>query len=211
MDRMVEVNVIRRLMDFHPRNRIAGFIAVAHRSQQRAVHLDLVVAIHARLRSRHVGVAGLFDVRVALPTIETELARVKRMTERHRLHWRVTDIGVTRRRVIGDPRSHKSSDQQQIHQNLKRKLVDRFGKEIRHVRKLAGLNRVTRAGDGASIVAHRKRNHRRRRRDGCHCGLREQPWSRAGHGDKSQQLGEEVFPRMVSAHKGSFKKSGISG
>lgn len=51
---VVEVGVIRRLVNPNPRHRITAGIAFTNRSQQRTVGLDLVVAIHAGLRSRDV-------------------------------------------------------------------------------------------------------------------------------------------------------------
>ena len=51
---VIEVGVIRSLMNPNPRHRITAGVALTNRSQQRTVGLDLIVAIHAGLRSRDI-------------------------------------------------------------------------------------------------------------------------------------------------------------
>lgn len=71
VSRVVKIRIIGRLVDPNPRHRLAACIAVSNRSEQGAVGLDLVMAVHARLRSRNIGVARLVDVAVAKAAINS--------------------------------------------------------------------------------------------------------------------------------------------
>src|SRR5512145_2518409 len=59
MDRMVEVNVIRNLMDLHPLNRLARGRTLANGREPRVFLEHLIVAIHAHLARRNIGIPTL--------------------------------------------------------------------------------------------------------------------------------------------------------
>lgn len=51
MDRMIKVSVVWCLVNPNPRNRLSGRCTLAYRGEEWARRLDLVMTIHARLRS----------------------------------------------------------------------------------------------------------------------------------------------------------------
>lgn len=108
VSRVIKIRIIGRLVDPDPWHRLAARVAVSNRSEQGAVGLDLVVAVHARLRSRNIGVARLVDVTVAKAAIYPELGYVLLVAEGHRLHRSIPDPGILRRHVISDTRRRNS-------------------------------------------------------------------------------------------------------
>lgn len=54
MHRVVKINVIRRVVNSHPRQRLAGFPSGFERGEFRIVLLDLRMAVHASLRCGNV-------------------------------------------------------------------------------------------------------------------------------------------------------------
>ncbi len=76
MNRMVEIGMLRRLVDLHPFQWLAALPGVPHQLEFRAVRLDLRMAVHADLSGRNVGVGCCLHVGMAVPTIHSELAGV---------------------------------------------------------------------------------------------------------------------------------------
>ena len=116
VNRMVEVDVIRRLVNPYPGNRVAGFPGFADGSQFRAQRLDLGVAVHAGLRSGNVGVRGFLHPGVAVAAIHSQLVDVQRVIEGHGLGWLIANPGIFGRKVIGHAgdhagRYHRNADQ----------------------------------------------------------------------------------------------------
>jgi hypothetical protein len=90
-------------MHAHPRDRLAGLVAVAHQLEPRAVGLDQRVAVHARLRRRDRGVGGLLDRVVAVAAVHAHVTGVQLVAERDRLLRAVADVRELRREVVPDP------------------------------------------------------------------------------------------------------------
>lgn len=109
VNRMVEVDVIRRLVNPYPGNRVAGFPGFADGSQFWAQRLDLGVAVHAGLRSRNVGVRRFLHSCVAVTAIHPELVDMEGVIEGHRLGWLVADPGIFGCKVIGHAGNHAGS------------------------------------------------------------------------------------------------------
>jgi hypothetical protein len=129
---VIEINVVRNLVDLDPFHRIARLVAGAHRREQRAVGLDLVVAVHARLRGRHGGRRALVHADMAVTAIDAELAVMQRMAERHRLDGRVANARVFRRGVIGGGRGDDANQHQDENDDLERQFVGRLREDMRH-------------------------------------------------------------------------------
>ena len=110
VDCVIKVSVIGHLMNLHPRHRFPSFITLTHDGQQWAVHLDLVVTVHAGLRGRDRRSRPLIHSYVAIAAIQTELPRVNRMAKRHWLHRCIPYSGVTWRHVIRDCRGSDTTE-----------------------------------------------------------------------------------------------------
>ena len=98
--RVIVINVIDRAIEPHPFDRLAALPAILHRLKLWIVLCHLRVAVHARLRVRHIGLRGDFYEAVTVATIHTELCHVNIVRKRHRLGRLVTDFGIFRRGVI---------------------------------------------------------------------------------------------------------------
>ena len=85
MDAVVEIGVIRDVVDAVPHQRRLVGEALAHRRQHRCVGPDLRMAAHAGIAARHAGIGGGLDRLVAVAAIEAEPADMMLMAERHRL------------------------------------------------------------------------------------------------------------------------------
>jgi len=70
VDGVVEINVVRKFVHSLPVDRITRRVAGADRREQRAVRLDVRVAVHAGLRRRQIGPAGLLDIAMAVAAID---------------------------------------------------------------------------------------------------------------------------------------------
>ena len=100
--RVVEVDVVGKVVDAHPRHRQSGRVALAQHDQPGRARADVRVAVHARLGRGDRGVRRVFDVGVAVAAVDAELPRVQRVRVRHRLRRRVPDIGRRRRAAVPD-------------------------------------------------------------------------------------------------------------
>jgi hypothetical protein len=107
MDGMIEVNVIGRLMDPLPSNRVTTRPAHSHRFKLPAVCFDRLVAIHARLRRRDLRDGRLLDTGVAVEAREPQAARVLLVGERDWLDRREADARVLGRPVVVQTRQAK--------------------------------------------------------------------------------------------------------
>ena len=123
VNRMVEVDVIRRLVHLDPRHGGATFEARAHHGQQRTLGLHQFMAVHARLRSRKIGKARLVDIAVAIAAVEPELAGVQAVIVRHRLDRRIADPQVLRGTVISDGCRDRSTQDEEIENKLERERI----------------------------------------------------------------------------------------
>jgi len=82
---VIEVNVVRQIVDPRPLDRRARLPTRANGLQHRGVFPDLRMTGHAGLDGRHTSDGGLLYAGVAITTINPEPGDVMLMTERHRL------------------------------------------------------------------------------------------------------------------------------
>lgn len=85
MDRVIEIHVIRKIVDARPVNRDAAFIAFAHRLEVIRRRKKLRVAVHAGFYRRHAGAGGAFDGSVAVAAVDPIVADVMFVAELHGL------------------------------------------------------------------------------------------------------------------------------
>lgn len=102
MHGVVEINIVRRLVNPHPGNRFPALETCADRRKQGAVRFYGAVATHAHVGGRDVRVFRNLHVCVAVAAVDPKLSRMQAVFERHRLIGRVTDTRVFRGRIIGD-------------------------------------------------------------------------------------------------------------
>jgi hypothetical protein len=99
------------------------------------------MAVHARLRSRDIGMARLLNIAVAVTAIHAELTGMQRMAKRHGLDRRVADSGVLGRGVVVDASGHDADEHAQKDHDLKREAVGRLRKQEGHgPKKVKGEN-----------------------------------------------------------------------
>ena len=99
---VVEVGVVGQLVHAHPAHRAPGRGALADRGERLARARDRAVAVHARLRRRHVRDRRGLDRRVAVAAVELELARVQAVAVGHGLDRAVADLEEAGREVVPD-------------------------------------------------------------------------------------------------------------
>ena len=97
MDAVIEENELGHLVDQVPLDRRIRFIALANRLQHRTVGPNLGMARHTGFSRRQSGIAGFFNRRMAVPTVDSQLPCVVLMAKRHRLIQRHVLLGVGRR------------------------------------------------------------------------------------------------------------------
>ena len=132
VDGVIKIGVVRRFVDPDPRNGLAGGGTLPDRREERTRRLDLVMAVHARLRRGHIRMGGLIHIRVAVTTIEADLLHVFRVTERDWLERSVADARVLRRHVISHSCGRDAYEHPEVNDDLERKLVRRLWKKFRH-------------------------------------------------------------------------------
>ncbi len=123
VDGVIEINVVRHVMDLHPRNRRIVCGAVADDLQPRIVFQHDIVAVHARRSAGKIGEPRFFHAVVAIPAIHAELARMNPMRKRHRLdglitHTRVFGREVNRHACRDASAGERRSDEQQQRQTV---------------------------------------------------------------------------------------------
>ena len=89
---VVEVGVVRKVVDLHPLDGFARLVALADGRELGARRPDLAVTVHARLRRRDGRVRAVLDGVVAVAAIDAELTGVQRVAVRDRLFGHVADI-----------------------------------------------------------------------------------------------------------------------
>ena len=115
---VIEISVVWGLVNPNPWHRFTGSVALADRSEQRAGGLNDAMAVHARLRGRHIRMSGLVDVAMAITAIHPQLGNVFSVAKRHGLDRRVADPGILGRHVIGDARGRDPGENHQINDDL---------------------------------------------------------------------------------------------
>src|SRR4030095_4227566 len=91
---VIEVNELGQVVNAVPLQRLAGFEAVAHRFERRAVGPDLRMAVHARLSRRNPCESRAFDRSVAVAAVDADGADMVIVAERH---WLLNDDVAPRR------------------------------------------------------------------------------------------------------------------
>jgi len=134
VNRMVEVDVVWRLVNPNPGNGVAGFPRFADGSQFWAQRFDLGVTIHARLGSRNVGVGGFFHPGVTVTAIHSELVDVQGVIEGHRLSGLIANPRVFGGKVVCHARDHTGGHHGDTDQNLDREPVGPAWENIGHER-----------------------------------------------------------------------------
>lgn len=131
--RVIVINVIDRAIEPHPFDRLAALPAILHRLKLWIVLCHLRVAVHARLRVRHIGLRGDFYEAVTVATIHTELCHVNIVRKRHRLGWLVTDFGIFRRGIIPRGSGQAADSHNRADDHLDRYPIRPARKEIGHI------------------------------------------------------------------------------
>ena len=85
MNAVVEINKIRKPVDFHPPDRFVVTIAFTNRLQVTGVVKKHGMAIHASLRGRNPGKSGGFHARMAIAAVNSVVSDVVFVAELHGL------------------------------------------------------------------------------------------------------------------------------
>ncbi len=100
MGAVVEVHVVRQVVDLDPLDRYVVRCALSNGKQLVALRMHESVAVHARRGRRNSRVARLVYRVVTIPTVDTHLARMQRMAVRNGLFWLVADISRLGRKAV---------------------------------------------------------------------------------------------------------------
>lgn len=115
VNRMIEVGVVRKLVQLHPRHGLAGLLRLDDFLKLRASGLDVTfacaVTIDAGLIGGNVGMPRDFNETVTITTVESKLTRMNFVRKGDWLRWLVADASVLRRKVVGDPHRYARSDE----------------------------------------------------------------------------------------------------
>src|SRR6478735_4065462 len=101
---VIEVSVVREVVDLDPLDGFARLVALANRRELGAGRPDFAVTIHARLSRGDGRVRTVFDRVVTVPAVNTELSGVQRVAVRDRLLRHVADVGRFRGSAVPDER-----------------------------------------------------------------------------------------------------------
>ena len=96
MNAVIKVDVVRKLIDPRPFQRLAAAVALPHRLQQCRIRPNLRMAVHAGLGGRNSGETRRLHRGMAVTAVNAKSGHVVLMTERNRLrlaHSRIGDIG----------------------------------------------------------------------------------------------------------------------
>lgn len=130
VNRMVEIDIVRRFMDLNPWNRFPRLSAVPHQCQLRIVFQNLIMAIHAGRCAGNIGIPGFLHAVMAITAVKAELARVNTMRKRHRLDRLITNARVFRGEIIGKARGDAAANQQGANKNFRGKPIRPLGKNV---------------------------------------------------------------------------------
>lgn len=130
---VVEIGVVRNLVDTDPVDGLTGLPTLTHWGELWAVGFDLGVAGHTGLRGRHIRVRGDLNEAMTIPAIHPELLHVDDVREWHGLGGLVADAGVLRGEIIGQPAGDHRHYRAYTDHQLQGKPVRPFWKKIRHV------------------------------------------------------------------------------
>lgn len=129
---VVEVGVIRHLVDLHPLHGLACFHALLDGSQVRRIGLDVLVTVPTSGTRGHVGMTALLHETVAVTAIHTELPGVNFMRERHGLIRLISHPSILLGEIIRYPQRDASPNGKEGDKELQRKGISPAWKEISH-------------------------------------------------------------------------------
>jgi len=92
MNTMIEIDKAGEVMNSGPLDRLTGSKTVPDRRQHGAVGPDLGMTVHAGFRRRDAGERTFLDGRMAVAAIDTVIANMMFVTERHGLAARHADL-----------------------------------------------------------------------------------------------------------------------
>ncbi len=111
VDAVVEVHVIRQLVNSDPLHRSARLPAHPDRLEELRVGLHHLGAVHAGLGRGDHRQRRALDVHVAVPAVQTQLAHVQPVGVGDGLLRRVADLREVRREVVPDQERHRDESQ----------------------------------------------------------------------------------------------------
>lgn len=130
MNGVIEIDVVRGLMNLDPRNWFAGLRAFANQSQPRVSRQNLIVAIHARRSCGNIRIPRLFDGVVAITAVQSKLFHVNAMRKRNWLNWLISHPRVLWCEVIPQASGHRCSDHDGANQNFTGQLIRPLWKNV---------------------------------------------------------------------------------
>ena len=155
VDAVVEIDVVRQVVDAGPAQRRAGGQALAHRRQHVRIGPELGVAGHAGVGRRIARRSGGLDRIVAVAAVDSELADMMAVAERHRLHRREVSPGhVVRAHPAAGDQHSATGAQCQADQHQSQIGVGGPGEDLRHCEDCARLRHPThsrRSNEGATV------------------------------------------------------------
>lgn len=98
---VIEINIVRCLVDLYPRDRFSRSPTAANDLQLRALFFNLCVTGHASLRGRDAGRARDLNRLMAITAVDAELVHVEGMIKAYGLDWLITHSCVFRSEIIG--------------------------------------------------------------------------------------------------------------
>src|SRR5262245_19263674 len=150
---VVEVHVVRQIVDASPLNRASRAEALAHGFEKRTVRENLRMAVHACLGGRNPGEPRLLDGGVAVPAVDPVAANVPLVTELNGLIARRVYLGHPGRTIHFGKERQKTGDEENSAEDADpSNRVGAAVKDLRHRREpraigpLVSLPRSTRAG-----------------------------------------------------------------
>jgi hypothetical protein len=132
MNGVVEIDVVRGLVNANPRNRVAGLPRFPNGRKLWTKRFDLRVAVHAGLGGGDIRVRGFFHSRMAVTAIHTELIHVEGVIKGNGLGGLVSHPGVFWGEVVGHSGNDASHHDCQTDKNLDRQPVGVAGEDIGH-------------------------------------------------------------------------------
>ena len=132
MDGVVEIDVVRGLMNADPGNRVAGLPGLPNGGKLWTEGFDLRVAVHAGLGGGNIRVGGFFHSRMAVAAIHAELIHVEGVVKGDGLGRLVSHPGVFWSEVVGHSGNDASHHHRQTDKNLDGQPVGVAGENIGH-------------------------------------------------------------------------------
>ena len=99
---MVEINVVRQVMDADPLKRFLSGSGLAKGHEFLGIRSDCRVAVHASCHRRNGSRCGRFDSIVAVPAVDPQFTGMQPVAERDRLSWLITDVRGRWRSAVVD-------------------------------------------------------------------------------------------------------------